>query len=87
MFVFTSLFYNNLRGGEMLFEIPNRDVTRGLFYYFKQPFDTDEVIIPQTRKQKYFTLGKYKVDFHPLRVENMSICNRFHAHHSLFDRL
>jgi hypothetical protein len=40
------------------------------FSYFKQDFDTEEVIILQTRKQKYYfnsTIGKYKVDFHPLR--------------------
>jgi hypothetical protein len=41
-----------------------------MFLYFKQHFDTEEVTILQTRKQIYYfnsAIGKYKVDFHPLR--------------------
>jgi hypothetical protein len=37
-------------------------------------FETEEVITLQTRKQKYSfdsTIGKYKVDFHPLRESKM----------------
>ena len=40
------LLQNNLRGGEMLFEI---DKPRLL--YFKQHFDTEEVILQQPREQ------------------------------------
>jgi hypothetical protein len=61
-----------------------------MFLYFKQHLDTEEVIILQTRKQKYYfdsTIGKYKVDFHLSRESKMSICNRFRVLPSLFDRL
>jgi hypothetical protein len=53
----------------------NRGVSRG-FLYFKQHFDTEEVIILQTRKQKYYfdsTIGKYKVDSSSKRIENDSL--------------
>ena len=36
------------------------------FLYFKQHFDTKEVIIQEIRKQKYYfdsAIGKYQVDF------------------------
>jgi hypothetical protein len=45
-----------------------------MFLYFKQHFDTEEVIILQTCKQKYYldsTIGNFNVDFHPLRESKM----------------
>ena len=38
------LLQNNLRGGEMLFKIENH-------LYFKQHFETEEVILQQPREQ------------------------------------
>jgi hypothetical protein len=46
MFEFASLLYKNLRGREML--------SRFLYLKKKTHFDTEEVIIQQKRKQKYY---------------------------------
>jgi hypothetical protein len=52
IFLFANLLYNNLLGVKMLFEIKKPRLT-SQFLYLKQHFNTEEIIIQQTRKH-YF---------------------------------
>jgi hypothetical protein len=50
--------------------------------FILQHFDTEDVIILQTSKQKYYfdsTVGKYKVDFHPLRESKIYLIGPGHT--------
>ena len=68
------LLQNNLRGGEMLFEIE-----KPRLLYFKQHFDTEEVILQQPREQVlyfYFTMATtLNWSFSSIEERSRSICD------------